>query len=112
MTQRGTHAVHRGIAAAQHHNIKPSGVDKRFVRQFIQPHNLFRVGNQERQRIIYARRIFVWQVGLHGTVCADADKNRIVLIQQRRQPDVFADFAVQFKMNSHRAEDFATARQQ
>ena len=59
LAERGAHAVHRRIAAAQHHHVQPGGVDIRLLRRCRQPHHLFGVGDEERQRIVDPGGLFV-----------------------------------------------------
>ena len=112
VAQRGTYTVHGRIASAQNHHVQSGGIDKLFFRQLIQPHHLLGVGNQERQRIIYAWRVFIWQVRLHGTIGSHPHEHGIVILQQLFKCDVFTHFTVKFEMNPHSAEDFTATRQQ
>ena len=112
MAQRGTHAVHRRIAAAEHHDVQPFGVDVRLFRQLQQPHHLFGVSDQERQRVIYAGRVFIRQIRFHRAIGSGANKYRVIVIKQRRQRDIFAYLAVQLKAHAHLGKDFPPPGQQ
>ncbi|GAR61806.1 hypothetical protein NGUA15_03601 [Salmonella enterica] len=59
MTQRRTYAVHCGVTAAQHNHVKARSINKRLVRQRRKPYHLFGIGDEEWQRIIYPRRVFI-----------------------------------------------------
>ena len=65
LANRGTHAVHRGVAAAQYHDAFAFHTDERFVSGFAKAHDLFGVGNQEWQGIEHAVGIFVFQPAAH-----------------------------------------------
>ena len=105
MTQRGAHAVHRCIAAAQHDDVQPGSVDIRLLSRCRQPHHLFGVGNEERQRIVNAGGLFVRQPRLHGAIGSGADEHRVIVGQQRRHGDIFPHLAIELKADTHLAEN-------
>ena len=106
MAQRSAHAVHRRIAAAEYHDVQSLGIDVRLFRQLQQPHNLFSIRDQKRQRIVNAGRVFIRQIRFHGAIGTCANKYRIIFIKQRRQRNILAYFAVQLKAHAHPGEDF------
>lgn len=59
VAQCGTYIVYRGVVVVQYYDVKFGGIDKRFFRQFFEFYYLFSVGNEERQRVINVRRIFI-----------------------------------------------------
>ena len=107
LTNGGTHAVHRGITAAQHHHAFAFHADERLIGGFAVTHNLLGVGNQERQRVINTRRVFVFQTTAHGLIGTHAQEHGVVILQQIVELYVAAHFCVQFELNAHAGEDFA-----
>ena len=105
VAQRGAHAVHRRIAAAQHHHVQPGGVDIRLLRRCRQPHHLFCVGDEERQRIVDPGGLFVRQPRLHGAIGSGADEHCVIIGQQCRHGDIFPHLAIELKADTHLAED-------
>ncbi len=110
LTNRGAHAVHRRIAAAQHHHAFALHIDPGLIRQLIETHNLTRIGDQERQRVMDARRIFIFKAAAHGLIGADAQEDRVKLINQIAELDIAADFGIQLELNAHLGEHRASTR--
>ena len=110
MTNRRAVAVHRRVAAAQHHNLFAFHVDEIFRRLF-KAQVAVDVGDQEIQRIVHARQVFTGKTTFHVGVGAHAHKDRVVLFQQLLHADVFTDFGIETELDTHASEDFATMAQ-
>ncbi len=103
------YAVHCGIAAAQHHHAFAFHADIWFVAGFAKPHDLLRIGDQERQSVENPVRIFIFQPAAHRLIGADAKEYRIVIFQQIFKLYITTHFGIKFELNTHAGEDLATA---
>ena len=109
LTNGGTHAVHRGITATQHHHAFAFHADVRLIGGFAIAHNLLGVSNQERQSVVNTWRIFVFQTTAHGLIGPYAQEHGVVVLQQIVELHIAAHFHIQFELNAHAGEDFTAA---
>ena len=109
LANRGPHAVHSGVATAKNHDAFAFHADVRLVRRFAKAHDLFGIGDQERQRIKDPASVFVFQPAAHGLIGPDAEEHRIVIFQQIVELYIAAHFDIEFELDAHAGEDLATA---
>ena len=109
LTDGGAYAVHRGIATAEHHHAFAFHADIGLIGGFTKAHDLLSVSDQERQRVVNTRSVFVVQSTAHRLIGPDAEEHRIVLLQQVVELHVAAHFGIEFELNAHAGEDLPAA---
>src|SRR5690606_1699683 len=108
LADRGAIAVHRRIAAAEHHHPLAAQVDEVF-RRFLEAQVAVDVGDEEIQGVMHARQIFAGEAALHVGVGAHAHEHGVVFGQQLLDADVPADLGIETELDAHAAEDFPAA---
>src|SRR5690606_5260989 len=108
LADRGAIAVHRRIAAAEHHHPLAAQVDEVF-RRFLEAQVAVDVGDKEIQGVMHARQIFAGEAALHVGVGAHAHEHGVVFGQQLLDADVPADLGIETELDAHAAEDFPAA---
>ncbi len=106
LTDGGTHAVHGGIATAQHHHLLAGEVDVVGL-CLLEAQQAVGVGDEVGQGIIDARCLFVGKATLHVLVGTDPEEDRIELAEQVGEGDVLAHFGLETKLHAHPLEDLA-----
>ena len=112
---RAAHAIHAGVAAAEHDHalaaqvrqrdvVFPAG-DRRAVR--MQSTDDAAVLHQERQRRQHVGQILAGQAAIGVAVAAQAEEHRIELIEQRFQRDIAADLDAEAERHAHAVEHLA-----
>src|SRR3569623_1831173 len=103
LADRAAVAVHRGVAAAQHHHALTLHVDE-VTRARQHAELLFDVRHQVRQRFMHASQVFAGEAALHVRIGAHAQKHRDVFIEQYLERDIFADLGVEHELDAHLLE--------
>lgn len=114
---RAAHAVHAGVAAAEHHHALAVEVG--------QGDGVFPAGNrpavriiatddaavlhQERQRRQHALQVLAVEAAIGVAVGAGAQEHRVMRVQQLLQADVTADLHAQAELHAHAFEHLAAA---
>src|SRR3569833_1447082 len=106
LADRAAIAIHRGVAAAQHHHALALHVDE-VTRARQHAELLFDVRHQVRQRFMHAGQVFAGEAALHVRIGAHAQKHRVVFIEQFLERDIFADLGVEHELDAHLLEQLA-----
>src|SRR3569832_1881846 len=106
LADRAAIAIHRGVAAAQHHHALALHVDE-VTRARQHAELLFDVRHQVRQRFMHAGRGGAGEAARHVRIGAHAQKHRVVFIEQFLERDIFADLGVEHELDAHLLEQLA-----
>ncbi len=68
------------------------------------------VGDQIRQCVVHAIKLFTRKAATHRCISAHAEKYCIVFLQQLVNSDVFTDFNVKAEFDTHLFHDLATGQ--
>src|SRR5512139_676688 len=108
LADAGAIAVHRGVAAAQHHHALALHVVVDLVR-LGEIEAFAHVGDQEGQRLQHAGQILAGEAALHVGVGAHAHEHGVVFVEQALHADVLADVGIEAELDAHALEYFAAA---
>ena len=93
-------AVHRGIAAAEHHHALTIHVVEGLA-GLGQAHVLIDIGHQIRERLDHARQGLAGETALHRGVSAHAEEHGVVVVEQLLERDVPANIDTQPELDAH-----------
>ena len=100
LPHRGAHAVHRGIAAAEHHHALSAQVHIRMLARLPVLH-FVDVADQVRKGFVDAGQILAGEFALHVFIGAHAEEHGVVGFQQLGNRDVAADLGVELELDAH-----------
>ena len=102
---RGAVAIHAGVAAAEHDDVLAVEVERGRHRLVVE--QAVRVGDQERQRVVYAVEFAPGQLAVDEGVGTGAEEDRVIVRQQPFERDVAADLHVEMEAHAHAFEYLA-----